>query len=361
MMGDKLILIMAGGTGGHVFPGLATAETLRSLGASVQWLGTRKGIEASLVPAADIPISYLHVSGVRGKGIWSLLKAPFQITKALLEAIQVVRQVSPHCVLGMGGFASGPGGIAAWLLGKPLVIHEQNAVAGTTNRILARFAKRIMAAFPGAFRTGTKAEQTGNPVRSDIAQLPEPKLEDYLQERALKVLVLGGSLGAKAINQVMPELLCLMDKGQRIELWHQVGKVHIGDMQGVYQAQNMDARVEAFIDDMPMAYGWADLVICRAGALTVSELTAAGKAAILIPYPHAIDDHQTKNAQWLVSNGAGIVLDQSDMTAESLYGHLQPIIQDRRRLFDMACNARKLATPDAALHVANACLEVALD
>ncbi len=344
-----------------MFPGLATADCLQALGVSVQWLGTRQGIEASLVPAAGIPISYLKVSGLRGKGIWPLLKAPFQLSKAIIEALLVVRRLSPHCVLGMGGFASGPGGIAAWLLGKPLVIHEQNAVAGTTNRILALFASRVMEAFPSAFRQSEKVMRTGNPIRSTIGGSSEPEATNFLQKRPLRLLVLGGSLGAKAINDILPPLFTSMDKAQRPELWHQVGKAHIKEALDSYQRMGLDVKVEPFIEDMSAAYCWADLVLCRAGALTVSELAAAGRGAILIPFPFAIDDHQTKNARWLVDNNAGILLEQRVLSIDLLRDTLVPLIEDRSLLFKMACNAHQLAMPDAAQLVANACLEVAHD
>ena len=353
----KRVLVMAGGTGGHVFPALAVAEQLRERGMDVTWLGTQRGIEAELVPAKNFPIQFITVAGLRGKkGLLGKLNAPFQLIKALFQALRVLRRIRPQCVLGFGGFASGPGGLAARLLGIPLVIHEQNAVAGTTNRILEKMATRVLEAFPGALSRG---EHCGNPVRREISALVEPdlRIQEHKAQRA-QLLVLGGSLGALAINQVLPEALSLLADNLRPVVTHQAGRQHIDSTKQAYSDAGLAANVVAFVDDMAAAYGQADLVVCRAGALTVSELTAAGLGAVLIPYPHAIDDHQTKNAHWLVENGAAILIQQTELNAESLAVLLSTLLADKARLKVMAQSARALALPDAVNTVANVCEEV---
>jgi len=356
------VLIMAGGTGGHVFPALATAEQLSRRGVSVEWLGTATGIEAELVAKAGFPISFITVSGVRGKGMLSLLGAPFQLARAITQAVNHVRRIDPQCVLGMGGFASGPGGIAAWLLRRPLVIHEQNAIAGTTNRILARFAKLVLQAFPKALANG---RLVGNPIREAITHLdaPEQRMNERATENAaaLRVLVLGGSLGAAALNETLPAAVALIrEQGQvSLDIWHQTGKRHIDAARGLYDERGVIARVDAFIDDMADAYRWADVIVCRSGALTVSEIAAAGVGAILVPFPHAIDDHQTANAQWLVDHGAAVLMPQATLTAENLAQQLTALAAEPDRLLNMARKARAQAKPDAAQHVAEICLEVA--
>lgn len=362
----KCVLIMAGGTGGHVFPGLAAAASLQQMGVRVEWLGTQRGIESQLVPASNIPISYIHVAGVRGKGLLQLLAAPLQIIRALFEAIQVIRRVKPDCVLGLGGFASGPGGLAAWLLRKPLLIHEQNAVPGTTNRILSVLAKNIMEAFPGTFADSSinskKIIATGNPVRAEIAALASPAERGIGQRPRLRLLVLGGSLGAKAINEMIPQLLGELPAKLQPEVWHQTGKAHLKIVSEQYSkiaAPETEHKVAAFIADMAGAYAWADLVICRAGALTVSELAAAGVASILIPLPHAIDDHQTKNAQWLESKGAAYLLPQSELDVKKLAGLFSGLCENRQALLDMANKARAQSKPGAAQEVAQRCMEMA--
>ncbi len=352
------VLIMAGGTGGHVFPALAAADEFQQRGYRVAWLGTRRGIESRLVPAANIPIHYINVAGLRGKGLVNLLKAPLQLLSALWQALKVVRELQPVCVLGMGGFVSGPGAVAAWMLRRPLVIHEQNAVAGTTNRLSAIFARRVLQGYPISLG-GDKARYIGNPVRSGIARIPAPEQRWAGRSGALRLLVLGGSLGAQAINEVIPEALASMPEQQRPEVWHQCGPKHLNKVQLDYQQKIVPARVEAFIDDMAMAYSWADLVVCRAGALTVAELTAAGLGAVLVPLPNAIDDHQTENARWLVDNDAGDMLLQKDMSSERVVKILNSFAADRPRLLAMAESSRGLAKTDAAQQVVENCLEVA--
>ncbi|WP_299976374.1 undecaprenyldiphospho-muramoylpentapeptide beta-N-acetylglucosaminyltransferase [uncultured Pseudoteredinibacter sp.] len=351
-------LLMAGGTGGHVIPALTVAKELQQRGAEIQWLGTRKGIEAKLVPAAGIELHYLDVEGVRGKGIASLLKAPFLINKAIAQAAKVIRRVQPNAVLGMGGFASGPGGIAARLAGVPLVIHEQNAVAGTTNCLLAKLAAtRKLQAFPGALKG---AEQTGNPIREEVSELwnDDKRIEARLASGASpRLLVLGGSLGAMAINEMMPAALKLLSAEQRPQVWHQCGERHLTSCRESYQLANVDARVDAFIEDMAAAYSWADFIVCRAGALTVSEIAAVGVAAVFVPFPHAIDDHQTKNAQWLLDAGAAKVIQQSELDADKLASLLEELLSDPEVLVEMAAKGRALASPNATERVADVCVE----
>lgn len=352
------VMIMAGGTGGHVFPALAVAEQLHLAGANLAWLGTARGIESRLVPEADIPLHFLRVEGVRGRGIVGLIKAPFLIVYAVFQALQVMRRERPDVVLGFGGFASGPGGVAAWLLRKPLVIHEQNAVAGTTNRLLARIAKRVLAAFPGAF---VNASVVGNPVRDTIAGLLEPSARYRAradEKAALRVLVLGGSLGAKAINEMVPQALSQLPKNARPEVWHQTGKQHDEATLALYMQHQVNAKVEPFIADMAAAYAWADVIICRAGALTVSEIMATGVAAVFIPLPSAIDDHQTHNAAILANAEAALSFPQHELTAAKLAALLLTDLAQRSQLLAMAEKARQFAKPDAAASVAAVCVEV---
>jgi len=344
------VLLMAGGTGGHVFPALACAAALRAQGIPVHWLGTMRGLESQVVPNSGIKISYISVGGVRGKGILTKLLAPFKILLAIYQAGWVLARVQPRVVLGMGGFASGPGGIAAWLLGVPLVIHEQNAVAGLTNKILARFAKRTLEAFPGAFDKKYQALHTGNPLRYDILALnpqsPRPTHKPF------RLLVIGGSLGAQALNIVVPQAVQQMKN--TVQIWHQTGRNNT-----VSQREGYDDRVEPFIEHMAAAYVWTDLIVCRAGAMTVSELAQVGVPSILIPYPHAVDDHQTQNAKFLVDAGAAVWLPQNELTANKLAKMLDELVDNPKRLQAMSDAARSCAKPDAVLDVVNQCLELA--
>lgn len=355
------VMVMAGGTGGHVFPALAVAEELRNRGARIEWLGTPRGIENTLVPAAQIPLHHIRVEGVRGRGVAGLLKAPFLILGALTQAMNILRKVKPDVVIGFGGFASGPGGVAARLLGKPLVIHEQNAVAGTTNRLLSKIATVVLAAFDGAYKSEIVVKTVGNPVRQVIANLPEPGVRFGQREvdRPLHLLVLGGSLGAKAINELVPQALAKLPVMQRPQVRHQSGKNHVEATIASYMQHQVNAKVDAFVDDMAGAYAWADIVICRAGALTVSELMAAGAAALLIPLPTAIDDHQSFNAAILTRAGAGIAVAQRELTADKLASLLSDQLREPNYLKTMAINARALALPQAAQTVADICVEVA--
>lgn len=355
----RTVLIMAGGTGGHVFPALAVANRLRESGVDVHWLGTRHGIEAEVIPAAGIPISYIRISGLRGNGILRLLGAPLRICQAVLDAIRVVRTLKPVSVLGMGGFASGPGGIAAWLMRKPLIIHEQNSIAGMTNRILSKFAKVVLEAFPGSFGPSSKAVCVGNPVRKDLRDIAEPVGRVMAHGGRPRLLVLGGSLGALAINECVPLALARMESEKRPEVWHQSGKRHLDVTEAAYRENGVEGTVSAFIDHMNEAYAWADLVLCRSGAMTITELTVAGLGSVLIPFPHAVDDHQTINAEFLVGAGAGKLLPQTEMNPDVLGELLAELLGDPERLVSMARAARGLAKPGATEDVAEKCLEVA--
>ena len=345
MKSKKLILLMAGGTGGHVFPALAIAEALQKQGFAVSWLGTRRGLEARVVPAQQIDLHYISITGLRGKGILSLLMAPFKIVVAIWQSIRILHRLQPAAVVGMGGFVTGPGGVAAWLLRIPLLIHEQNAIAGLTNRWLARLASVVMEAFPQTFPKKVKAIHTGNPLRAPIMALAIPKtLHDPVH-----ILVIGGSLGAKILNETVP--LALQQSRGNFEVWHQTGQIHIETMQQAYEGVSFQTQVMAFIEDMATAYAWADLVICRAGAITVSELAQAGVASILVPYPYAVDDHQTQNAQFLAQQGAAILLPQPALTVAKLSTLINDFLQNPTRLQTMATAARNCVTTDAAQQV----------
>lgn len=314
----KRVLIMAGGTGGHVFPGLAVAAYLCKQGVTVHWLGTKQGLESHLVPDANIPLHLISISGLRGKGMKSLLLAPYKIFKAIMQARQIIREINPDVVLGLGGFVSGPGGVASWLLRYPLVIHEQNAKAGLTNKILARFAKKVLEGFPRAFYPQKKVIAVGNPVRHEIETLRAPSERFDLARSKLRLLVLGGSLGAQALNEIVPKALSLLSPAERPEVLHQAGNKHIEEAKKAYHSRQIEAELTAFVKDMAEAYAWADIVICRAGALTVSELCAVGLGAVFVPFPFAVDDHQTANAQFMVDHHAALCIQQRELTAEQL-------------------------------------------
>jgi len=350
------VLIMAGGTGGHVFPALACAHEFQSRGYKVHWLGTPRGIENEVVPAAGLPLHLIEVSGLRGKSVASLLKAPWQLLRSLWQARRVMRQLQPVCVLGLGGYVTGPGGLAARLAGVPLVIHEQNAVAGTANRSLAPFAARVCEAFPGTFAASDKRRTTGNPVRTELF-LETPR--DSLADRRPRLLVLGGSLGAEPLNKLLPDALAQVSSELRPEVFHQAGKQHADITRERYEAAGVTAQVAPFIKDMASAYAWADLVICRAGALTVCELAAAGLPSFLVPLPHAIDDHQTHNAEYLAKEGAALLLPQATTDAAALAAQLTEVLMQPEKLKAMGATARRLSRPDATRTVVDICLEVA--
>lgn len=350
------VLIMAGGTGGHVFPALACAREFQARGYQVHWLGTPRGIENRLVPEAGLPLHLIHVGGLRGKGLKALLKAPFEIAGALWQAHRVVRELQPVCVLGMGGYVTGPGGLAARLARVPLIIHEQNAVAGTANRALAHFAQRICEAFPGTFPASAKRRTTGNPVRSEVFAIPQ---RAPLLGRPANLLVLGGSLGAEPLNKLVPAALSHLLEAERPAVVHQTGAAHADITKDRYDQAGVKAHVVPFIEDMAGAYDWADLVICRAGALTISELAAAGLPSFLVPLPHAIDDHQSRNAEFLAREGAAILLPQANTDAALLADQLNEVLMQPQRLEAMGVAARTLAKPNATREVVDICLEVA--
>jgi len=353
-------MIMAGGTGGHVFPALATARVLARRGYDVVWLGTRRGIEARLVPAAGIPVEWLSVSGLRGKGAAALLAAPFRLGAALVQALGALRRHQPGVVLGAGGFVSGPGGVAAWLTRTPLVVHEQNAVAGLTNRLLAHLADRVLEGFPGSFGASVKAERVGNPVRREIADVPPPERRYAGREGRVRLLVFGGSQGAARLNAVVPAAISELPDWLRPEVLHQTGVQGVEETAAAYRARGIVADVRAFIDDMAGAYGWADLAVCRSGALTIAELAAAGVPAVLVPFPSAVDDHQTKNAQFVVRAGAAVLQAESGLTPISLGAKLRELLEaGRPRLERMAQAARATAVTDADERLADACIAAA--
>ncbi|MDX1803703.1 MAG: undecaprenyldiphospho-muramoylpentapeptide beta-N-acetylglucosaminyltransferase [Alcanivorax sp.] len=350
------VLIMAGGTGGHVFPALAVADQLKARGFAILWLGAENGMEGKLVRRYGYEIAELAVSRLRGGGLKRKLSAPVNLLRAVLQARRLIRQRQPVLAVGFGGFASGPGGLAARLSGVPVVVHEQNAVPGLTNRLLSRLATVTLEGFSGAFGDSA-ACWVGNPVRTEIATLDDPARRYAQHQGPLRVLVLGGSQGALALNRDLPELL-LAVLGDDIQVRHQCGAGRREEAAPIYQALHMQAEVSEFIDDMAEAYGWADLVICRAGALTVAEVAAAGVAALFVPLPSAVDDHQTLNARWLADRGAALLLDQRQLSAAALAAVLKPVAE-RGALAAIAVKARGQAIPDSAERAAALCEEVA--
>jgi UDP-N-acetylglucosamine--N-acetylmuramyl-(pentapeptide) pyrophosphoryl-undecaprenol N-acetylglucosamine transferase len=345
---------MAGGTGGHIFPALAVADQLRDRGWKVVWLGSKTGMESKLVPQYGFEIEWVRFSGLRGKGFTRMALLPLNLLIAFWQSACAIFRVRPDVVLGMGGYISFPGAMMAVLLARPLVVHEQNSIAGLANKVLARVADRILVAFPDALKN---AEWTGNPVRRDIAQLPPPEARFVNRTGKLKVLVIGGSLGAQALNQVVPRALALIAQPQRPEVTHQAGADHLAMLENEYRAAGVTATAMAFIHDMSRAYAMADLVICRSGALTVAELAAAGIASVLVPVPSAVDDHQTLNARYLADRAAAVLLPQTDLTPRRLADLLLGFT--REKLLDMAGRARALGKPDAAQIVAEICMAAA--
>jgi len=351
---NPAILIMAGGTGGHVFPALALARLLRA-DHEVIWLGTRAGLEARVVPAEKIDIEWLSMSGLRGKGVATLLLAPFKLMHSIWQALGVIRRRQPRLVVGFGGFVTGPGGVAAWLMRRRLVIHEQNAIAGYSNRALAHLADRVLCAFPRAFPAGVDTQVVGNPVRADILAQAPPATRFARREGALRLLVVGGSLGATRLNTVVP--FAIEQSGLELHVRHQAGERGIDAARAAYEEAGVKAEVTPFINDMSQAYADADLVICRAGALTISELAAVGVASVLVPFPAAVDDHQTVNAQFLVREGAAVLIADRDLTPARLATELKVLCEGRGKLLAMAERARLVARPRAAEELAAACLE----
>lgn len=353
------VMILAGGTGGHVFPGLAVARYLRDQKVRITWLGTRAGIEARAVPAAGIGIhmEWLHIRGVRGKGMIGWLLLPFSLALAVAQALRAMCRCRPQAVLSMGGFVAGPGGIVAWLLRTPLLIHEQNAIPGLTNKWLAPLADQVLCGFPGAFGGSRAARHVGNPVRLEVAAIVAP--EKRLAGRAgrLRLLIVGGSLGARVFNEIVPQALRLLDQAMCPEVWHQCGRDAVARTECAYAELAHGAKLTAFIDDMAQAYAWADVVLCRAGAMTVAEVAVSGSAAILVPYPHAVDDHQSANARYLADRDAAVLLPQPEFTPARLAELLHGLHQNRATLVTMACAARDCAVTDAAETVAELCRE----
>jgi len=350
-------MILAGGTGGHIFPGIAVARALIARQVPVVWLGSAGGMETRLVPQHGIAIDTLRISGMRGKGALALLAAPFRLARALLDALAILRRQRPRSVLSMGGFAAGPGGLAAWLLRRPLLVHEANRAPGFTNRVLAKFARRVLCGFPGSFKSG--AETVGNPVRAEVAALPPPAERFAGRGDALRLLVLGGSQGARALNATVPKALAAL-AGVTVEVRHQCGEAMRAEAEAAYAQAGVKASIEPFIQDMAAAYGWADLVVCRAGAMTLAEVCAAGVGALLVPFPAAVDDHQTRNAEYLVERGAARLLPQHDDLENRLRDALRDLlVADRTALLTMARNAREAALPEATAKVASICIEEA--
>ena len=363
------ILIMAGGTGGHIFPALAVADRLKADGWRVVWLGTRNGMEANVIPQRGYPMEYIAFSGVRGKGFLRLLMLPVTLLRAFWQAARVLRRLKPDVVLGVGGYVTFPGGLMASLLNRPLAIHEQNSVAGLSNRALAVVADRILAGFPRAFdekiaspvakllKPGTTVEWTGNPVRSEIVALSPPSQRFAERRDVLSILVVGGSLGAQVLNDVVPKALSQIGIAQRPHVIHQAGVKHLDALKAAYAGAAVQADIRPFIDDMAAAYRDCDLLVCRAGALTVAEICAAGIASVLVPFPHAVDDHQTFNARFLSDAGAAVLIPQTELTPTRLADLIKRFT--RQRLEQMASKARALSKPEATERVAQVCMELA--
>ena len=350
------VLIMAGGTGGHIFPGIAVAKELAARAVPVLWLGSEGGLETKLVPQAGIELKTIAISGVRGKGIASLLTAPLKILRAVIAAWKLIGATRPRSVLSMGGYVAGPGGIAAWLHGVPLIVHEQNSIAGTTNRVLARFAKKRLCGFANAL---PGSEWVGNPVRADIAALPAPAQRFAGRTGQARLLVLGGSQGAKALNTQVPQALAMMLAERRPQVRHQCGVKLADGARAAYAQAGVEASVEPFIENMAEAYAWADFIVCRAGALALAEVAAAGVRRVVIPFPLSVDDHQTRNAQSMVAANAAVLLPEAEASVERIHSELDRLLSNRARLLDMAEAARTLAKPAATAQIADLCLEVA--
>jgi UDP-N-acetylglucosamine--N-acetylmuramyl-(pentapeptide) pyrophosphoryl-undecaprenol N-acetylglucosamine transferase len=348
----KSILIMAGGTGGHIFPGLAVAHELRAAGWDVVWMGARGGMEERLVPPQGYRTAWIRARAARGKGLVQKLLLPANLLFSFWESARHIRRLKPSVVLGLGGYVAFPGGMMASLLNRPLALHEQNAIPGLANRVLAQVSDKVMVAFPDALKG---AEWTGNPVRAAIAAIPPPEERFRARSGPLKLLVVGGSLGAQALNEALPKAISLLREKPRVV--HQAGEKHLETLKANYATAGVAGELVAFIDDMARRYAEADLVICRAGAVTVAELSAGGMASILVPFPHAVDDHQSANARFLSERGAAILIQQRELTAEKLAELIQSL--DRPRLLDMAKRARALGKPDAARIVAQRCMQLA--
>lgn len=343
----KRVLIMAGGTGGHVFPGLAVANYLHQQGVDVHWLGTKQGLESRLIPEANIPLHTISIGGLRGKGMKTLLTAPYTISVAVKQALCVMKEVNPNVVIGMGGFVSGPGGLASWLSHRPLIIHEQNAKAGMTNKMLAHVSKRILEGFPASFKHQSKVMTIGNPVRYEIEHLPPPH-DRITPSTPFRLLILGGSLGAQALNEIVPRALAQLSPEERPEIWHQTGEKHFEIAKKAYESMGIQANVTPFIKDMAHAYAWANMVLCRAGALTVAELCAVGLGAIFVPFPFAVDDHQSANAHFMVKNKAALCFQQTELTERLLADIVREFSRSPEKRLAMAQAAYQLRKVNVA-------------
>jgi len=351
------VLIMAGGTGGHIFPGLAVAEVLRQQNIPVRWLGAEGGMEARTVPEAGIDLDLVAISGLRGKGLMRWIRMPLMLLRAVWQARRILAKHRPGCAISFGGYAAAPGGIAAWTKGIPVVVHEQNRIPGLTNRLLIRFARKILQGFPGTFPGEISPIDSGNPVRNEVAAIPGPQTRLEGRTGPVRVLVTGGSQGAQVLNLMVPAALKLLSSTIEIDVRHQAGANRVDEARDAYAEVEVSAQVQPFIKDMAEAYGWADLVICRSGALTVAELAATGVASVLVPFAYAVDDHQTRNAEYLSAGNAAVILPQNSLDPQGLATALEPLLGDRNKLHSMAIAARKLALPDAAEKVVEACSE----
>ena len=351
------VLIMAGGTGGHIFPGLAVAEVLRQQNVPVRWLGAEGGMETRTVPAAGIELDVVAITGLRGKGLMRWVRMPLMLLRAVWQARRLLEANRPGCAVSFGGYAAAPGGIAAWTKGIPVVVHEQNRIPGLTNRLLVRFARKVCQGFPGTFPPAQSAIDSGNPVRHEVAAIEEPRTRMAGRTGPVRVLITGGSQGAQVLNKVVPGALKLLSPATVMEIRHQAGAKRVDEAVESYAAADVSADIQPFISDMAEAYAWADLVICRSGALTVAEVAAAGVASVLVPFAYAVDDHQTRNAEYLADAGAAVILAQSSLDPQILAAALEPLLSDRDKLLSMAIAARKMALPDAAEKVVEACQE----
>ncbi len=355
----KTVLIMAGGTGGHIFPGLTVAHCLKNNNANVSWMGSSHGMENRLVPQEGIDLDVIRIKGLRGKGLATWVLAPLKIARSIFEALSILRHRRPDVVLSMGGYVSGPGGVAARLLNIPLVIHEQNSVAGLTNRVLSRWAKTICLGFPGSFAANAKTVYVGNPVRASISDIPEPAERLAGRDGKLRLLIIGGSQGARFLNRLLPEVIEAIDTSVGIEVIHQTGDANFDDVDLAYKRLNSQVKVMKFIDDIPSALSWADVLVCRSGALTVAEVMAAGVAAIFIPFPAAVDDHQTKNAEFLALSQASFLQHEKSTSAKTLGIMIEKLSRNRQDVIDISIRARHKFKHNAAAEISNICLKVA--
>ncbi len=351
------VLIMAGGTGGHIFPGLAVADALKRRDIPVRWLGAQGGMETLKVPQANIKLDLVAITGLRGKGLIRWLRMPLLLLRAIWQARRLMERNRPGCAVSFGGYAAAPGGIAAWTKGIPLLVHEQNRVPGLTNQTLARISRKILQGFPATFHDKFHPINSGNPVRAGVANLPPPQTRFAGRSGPIRVFITGGSQGARVLNQVVPDALAMLSPLIDIEVRHQAGEKRADEAERAYHAAGVEAQIAAFVEDMAEPYAWADLVISRSGALTVTEVAAVGIASVLVPYSFAVDDHQTRNAEYLSCAGAAVIVSEAKLTPQALSAELRPLLADRNVLLSMACTARQLALPNAAEKVVEACLE----